>query len=84
MASILPRYTLRIPEELFDKIDEKAKKKGMSRNSYILWILDEYHNLDIDGYRNFRLLYHVYTSCFTFAYFRSISKLWYSSSIHKI
>ena len=42
------RFTLRLPKELFNKIDEKAKKKGMSRNSYILWILDEYHNLDID------------------------------------
>lgn len=36
------RFTLRLPKHLFESIDKKSKRKGMSRNAYILWILDEY------------------------------------------
>lgn len=36
------RFTLRLPQDLLESIDKKSKKKGLSRNAYILWILDEY------------------------------------------
>lgn len=37
--------TLRIPKEILDTLDENAKSLGISRNAYIIMILNRNNNI---------------------------------------
>ena len=42
------RFTLRMPEEIADKLDEKAKKLGVSKNALILFTVGKELNNEAD------------------------------------
>ena len=48
MASKLPKFTLRIPEELLDKVKQLAAANGRSVNKEIEQLLKEYVTKNAD------------------------------------
>ena len=41
------KFALRLPTSLYEAIRKEAEKSGMSINEYMVYVMEQYHKLDV-------------------------------------